>query len=334
MWRRRLDALFVATATVSGLGATTAPGVLAATDTAVEGAGNRNTLTFALIGDTPLGDVQRAQFPALVAAVNADPRVRMVLHAGDVKNGKSTCDDERFADLKALFDTFDDPFVLTPGDNDWTDCYRTAAGSYLPTERLEAVRHRFFRRPGRTGGDHRMRVRTQARDRDHKAYVENVMFKRARVVFATVHVVGSKNDLAPWVQLPGGDRPVERLAEFRARQAAALAWIDGAFDRAERADAAGVLLLMQAEPTVAPGYVAIRNEIARRAAAFRRPVLLVHGNEHVYEVERTYAGVPNLTRLETFGDTATRWLRVTVDPRAPAVFAWTPETVCRPSQRC
>lgn len=45
-------------------------------------------------------------------------------------------------------------------------------------------------------------------------------------------------------------------------------------------------------------------------------MLLVHGDEHVYEVEPTYAGVPNLTRLETYGDTASYWLRVTADPRS------------------
>jgi hypothetical protein len=76
----------------------------------------------ALIADTPYGDAQRRQFPALVRDINADPQVRMVLHAGDVKNGSSTCDDARFADLAALYGTFADPFVLTPGDNEWTDC--------------------------------------------------------------------------------------------------------------------------------------------------------------------------------------------------------------------
>jgi hypothetical protein len=56
-------------------------------------------------------------------------------------------------------------------------------------------------------------------------------------------------------------------------------------------------------------------------------VLLVHGDEHVYEVEPGYAGVANLTRLETFGDTASQWLRVTVDPHSPQVFSWEPRTV-------
>lgn len=201
----------------------------------------------AVLGDTPYGAAQRAQFPALVDDINADPSVRLVLHAGDVKNGSSTCDDERFADLAALYDTFADPFVLTPGDNEWTDCHRTAAGSYVPTERLEAVRRTCFPVPGRTTGGRPMNVDTQAADPQHSAYVENVMFERKDVVFTTLHVVGSENDLAPWSGLPEKDRPLERLA--------------------------GVLLLMQAEPGPTPGFQAVRDVILARSATFGKPVL-------------------------------------------------------------
>jgi len=275
-------------------------------------------VTFALLGDTPYGDDQRAQFPSLVAAINSDPQIRFVLHGGDVKNGSSTCDDARFADLAALYGTFADPFILTPGDNEWTDCHRTSAGGYLPTERLEAVRRTFFPIPGRTLGQHTMPVVPQ------EVYHENVIFSRARVVFATVHVVGSENDLAPWSQLPGGDRPDLRLAEFEARLAASLEWIDNAFALAATSDAAGVLLMMQAEPTDTPGFAAIRARIAALSRSFGKPVLLVHGDEHIYEVEPGYAGVPNLTRLETFGATASEWLRVTADPRTAEVFSWEP----------
>jgi hypothetical protein len=251
----------------------------------------------------------------------------MVLHAGDIKTGSSTCDDARFARLEALFGTFRDPFVLTSGDNEWTDCHRPAAGRYVPTERLEKVRQEFFPQPGRTLGVHSMVVQTQADDPAHAAYRENVLFEKSSVVFATVHVVGSRNDLEPWDGLPGGDRPDLRLAEFEARQAAALAWIDNAFDTAEQRQAAGVLLMMQAEPTASEGFQAVRDRIVARSTGFSRPVLLVHGDEHVYEVEPGYAGVPNLTRLETFGDTASNWIRVTVHPRSEAVFSWTTQTV-------
>ncbi|HEY0699984.1 MAG TPA: metallophosphoesterase [Micromonospora sp.] len=48
-------------------------------------------VTFAVLGDTPYGAAQREVFPALVDDINADPHVRFVLHAGDVKDGSSTC---------------------------------------------------------------------------------------------------------------------------------------------------------------------------------------------------------------------------------------------------
>lgn len=88
----------------------------------------------------------------------------------------------------------------------------------------------------------------------------------------------------------------------------------------------GVLLMMQAEP-VGNGMTKVRARLVERARAFGRPVLLVHGDEHRYEEEPAYAGVPNLRRSKTVGDTAASWLRLTVDPRSPSVFSWVPQVV-------
>ena len=291
----------------------------------------RRAVQVALLADTPYGDAQRAQFPALVADVNADPQISLVLHGGDIKNGSSTCDDARFADIAALYGTFADPFVFTPGDNEWTDCHRASNGGYLPTERLEAVRSAFFPKPGRTLGQRTVKTTTQAKDREHSAYVENVRLDRAGVVIASVHVVGSQNDLAPWFgAAETAAHRSQRLAEFEARQAANLAWIDEAFARAARTRAPGVLLLMQAEPVVGPGYQAVRDRILQQSRTFGRPVLLVHGDEHAFEQEPAYGGVANLTRLETYGDTAVNWLKLTIDPADPLVFSWQPRVVGQP----
>ncbi len=92
-----------------------------------------------------------------------------------------------------------------------------------------------------------------------------------------MHVVGSDNDLAPWDELAGGDRPRLRLTEFASRRAANLDWINAAFDRARSDGSAGVLLMMQAEPADARGFGVERALILQRAADFARPVLLVHG---------------------------------------------------------
>src|SRR5262249_53286407 len=92
--------------------------------------------TFAVIGDIPYGAAQIANFPNVVAQINADKSVQWVDHLGDIKNGSSVCSDEYFSMIRSEFDQFTDPLVYTVGDNEWTDCHRANNGSYNPLERL------------------------------------------------------------------------------------------------------------------------------------------------------------------------------------------------------
>jgi glycerophosphoryl diester phosphodiesterase len=274
---------------------------------------DRDASTYAIIGDTPYGDEQEAAFPRLVSNVNDDPDVSRVVHLGDIKNGSSTCDDERFLRLRALYDTFDDPFLYTPGDNEWTDCHRPAAGGYVPTERLAKIRELFY-------PETEVPVKTQG-----APFVENQRWSDGDVVYALVHVVGSDNGLAPW--FGGNETPAqreERLAEVAAREAAALEWIDRAFEAARREHARGVVIGMQADTFAAStAFERINGRLEARAAEFRRPVLLLQGDTHVYKTDRPLAGAPNLVRVVVEGETASEWLRLTIDPRTREVFSWT-----------
>src|SRR5262245_36568883 len=115
--------------------------------------GSRNAYTLAVIGDTPYGPDKKAEFPSLVALINGDPKVDIVVHLGDIKAGSSSpCTDVYFDSIKTLFDGFKDPLVYTPGDNEWTDCHVASKnnGLYTPTERLQAVRALFFPMAGQT----------------------------------------------------------------------------------------------------------------------------------------------------------------------------------------
>ena len=289
--------------------------------------GAREASSFAVLGDTPYGDEQRLQFPALVADVDADPDVEAVLHLGDIKSGGTTCSDERFADLRALFDTFDDPFVLTPGDNDWTDCHRASNGAYVPTERLDRLREVFFPEPGRALGGGKLELVSQAQEAGRGEFVENRLWTDSRAVFSMVHVVGSNNGLAPW--FGAAETPEQRalrLAEVERRTAAALAWIDRTFDRAEDEDARGVVLAMQADTFVPgadrSGFTAVLDRLADRARRFGGAVLLLQGDTHKYLADRPFEDLPNVERVVVEGETAKEWLRLRVDPRADDVFAW------------
>jgi hypothetical protein len=290
--------------------------------------------TLAVIGDIPYGPDLIAEFPADVARINADPDVDRVIHLGDIKDGSSRCDTSYFEARLADFEGFADPLVYTPGDNEWTDCHRANNGGYLPTERLDTIRRLFFPKPGRTLGQDRAQVRYQSR-----AFPENVSWEQSGVQFATVHVVGSDDDQAPWY----GDRvdpatlaPVPettaetalRGREYTAREAAALEWIDAIFDDAAKRDAPGVVIGMQADMWDGPAanqtaFVAIKAVLADRAASFGKPVLLLEGDSHLLKVDTPPGQPANLTRVVVQGSTNVphEWLRLTIDPASPSVFS-------------
>jgi hypothetical protein len=306
--------------------------------------------TIAVIGDTPYGAAKLAEFPTLVDKINTDPDVRLVAHLGDIKAGKNApCTNAYFATVRALFDRFADPFVYTPGDNEWTDCHVATKnnGLYTPTERLQKVRELFFPVAGRTLGQHAMRVLTQADDPANSAYVENARFRKSRVVFTTLNITGSNNDGVSWgATLPADAAAYPSQADERASRARANeAWLRDAFATATRTRAAGVVLLFQAdmwdtaEPSLT-GYDALVQQIGTLAARYGKPVLLLEGDSHVFRVDNPFAVssplhalhprtpvADNVTRIVIEGSDAgrTEYLRLTIDSEGTGrdLFTWT-----------
>jgi hypothetical protein len=301
----------------------------------------------AVIGDTPYGAEQVANFPRLVEAINT-AGVDKVVHVGDIKNGSTRCDDEYFALVAEYFSAFELPLVYTPGDNEWTDCHRANNGAYHPLERLNALRDVFFANPGVTLGEP-AGVLSQAAIPAHSIFVENQLWMEAAVVFSVVHVVGSANGYAAWFanDTTGqySDDPERRIAEVEARIAAALDWIDRSFDLAEAEGAAGLALFMQADTFQGTtlGFEEIVRLLADRARAFAAPVLLIQGDSHRYLVDRPLAAgnveygvleaVPNLTRLVVEGETIGEWLQLSIDPGAAELFTWARVVVPPPVAR-
>ena len=332
----------------------TAPS-LAAADRSDDNGNPNGPFTYAVIGDFPYGPVKRAEMPFLVDLINADPAVERVLHAGDIKAGSAAdCSDAYFQDIRQQFDRFDDPLVYTPGDNEWTDCHVALKnnGLYLPTERLDKVRQIFFPIPGRTMGVHADDVVSQAQvDPANAAYVENVMWERSKVVFASLNITGSNDDTAPWTSSPPKTSPPElpgpvstwnaQLAqqplEIAARQRANFAWLDRVFANAH-SDSRAVVLLVQADmwdgtlatrSTTISAYDDMVIKIGQLAAAYGKPVLLIEGDSHIFRIDQPYTPssplfglhpntpvATNLTRMVMNGSASrTEYVRLTIDPK-------------------
>jgi hypothetical protein len=71
----------------------------------------------------------------------------------------------------------------------------------------------------------------------------------------------------------------------------------------------------------------LTDALKERAAAFGKPVVLVHGDTHVFRIDNPWPDVPNFTRVETHGlaADAANWVRARVDPSDPKVFTFTTE---------
>jgi hypothetical protein len=306
--------------------------------------------TYAVIGDTPYGQPQLENFPNDVAEINADPQVSLVMHLGDIKNGSSQCSTAYFEQIRADFNQFADPFVYTPGDNEWTDCHRANNGSYWPAgavlngdtrpARLAEIHRIFFDHPGWTLGQSPMRVDSQG-----GRLAENVLWNQSRVEFGNLNVPGSNNDWLPWFEQP---RTSSQVDEVETRTKADLIWLDRIFDRAEDENAKAVAIGIQADmwdpaieadPAQYDHFQPIVQALAREALHFKGPVLLLNGDSHQFVDDRPLADpsrpqnksiygitrdVPNLRRITVNGSTTPchEWLKLGVDPRGAEVFSY------------
>jgi hypothetical protein len=289
---------------------------------------------FALLGDAPYSERDERRLDAAIERINETRELRFVLHAGDIKGGTEPCTDVLLQRRLAQIGRIAKPVLLTPGDNEWTDCHRAGAGRFLPTERLERLRALGWSEPRATlGTAPAIRLEIQANDPAFRDYPENAIFVHDRVLIAAAHVVGSENGLAPWDGLAAPDSAAapraDRLAEFRHRQAAALAWIDTAFSRARREGHVAVVLLMHAnlllekppEASARVGFNAIVTRLREQAVAYGGPVLLAHGDFHLFRFDRPFAepgdggpAAPNVQRVETPGHPAVGWVAVRFVP--------------------
>ncbi|CAG7856034.1 hypothetical protein MCAMS1_00376 [biofilm metagenome] len=309
-----------------------------------------------LWGDLAYSDLQtNVGVPNLIADMNAQ-KLAFTVHDGDLKAGGSVCSDAFYLQWLDTFNTLKAPAMFTPGDNDWVDCDRASAGGYDSLERLDFERQVFFNTPYSLGR-HQLRqdVQTEPLCLDNNgnkvACVENRRWSVGNVMYATLNVQGSCNNLCDVA-------PDE--AEFAARNAANIKWLNETFAKAKAKKSAAVMLISQAgvgwdqsDPTRSPlrdaralaqidgqpdGFVEFLTVLREQVINFKKPVAYVHGDSHYFRVDKPLLDtkgqrLENFTRVETFGDNAqngtndVQWLKVYVLPNSREVFAFQPQIV-------
>lgn len=335
----------------------------------------------AVFGDWPYSKKLFDNAKLLIDSINNDADVSLAIHLGDIHSGSAPCTGAGFLPplassdpgwnqkIFSFFQQIKTPLVYTPGDNEWTDCHRTASS---PLNELDAIRTLFFSRPGHTLGLNDRKVFTQAEKFDPSfpsdgKYVENVIWTQSRVLFVTVNMPGSNNDKLRWTGFDPAapaDLSLAHQTEIAERTAAATRWLDAAFRLAMRYQLKGVVIGLQADmwdPTALPsaggdgldGYTPFVNHLADLSVSFGRPVLVLNGDSHKFGSDKPLADptqgpglihhtrpVPNLTRVTVQGSTSNpaEWLKLTIDPSAGGLFSWKNVAYCNapndPTKSC
>lgn len=281
--------------------------------------------TFVALGDMPYGEPAEVYplYEALIGAVNARGPA-LVLHIGDTKSGGTPCSDRMLDEQLAFLNRFAAPLLYTPGDNEWTDCHRAAAGGFDPLDRLARIRATYFADPATSLGATPIAVEHQGAE----GYPENARVMLGGVMFVTAHVVGSNNNFET--------RDPAAVAEFFARGAATTRWLTDSF--AAAGNAAAMVVAIQADMFEFDfnafgdeswlrhsGFGTFGPALQQAARDFARPVLLVYGDSHVFRVWRPFPKTaPNVTGLEVFGAADMHAVEVTADTATPGVFAFAP----------
>jgi len=277
-------------------------------------------INFGLMGDTPYSEREVRALDAMITRINTE-ELAFVVHVGDITSGQGPCTDAWFLARKAQFERLRHPFILIPGDNDWTDCHRSGMD---PLERLARFRE-LFEAGDESMGQRKMKLVRQSADPKFAAYREHMRWQTGRVLFVTLNVQGSNNNLG---RNPAMD------AEYRERMAAAMAWLDEAAELAGQAPLGALVVLTQANPDFEErgaargqpdGFAEFRDALRRHALRLNKPLFLVHGDTHRYRQDQPLKDaqgmtIPNFVRIEVDGSPWVSWLRGTISPAgAPPV---------------
>jgi hypothetical protein len=276
---------------------------------------------FFALGDMPYHNPEDiGKFKKLTDLINQE-KPAFTVHVGDIKNGSTPCSDDYFRMMLDMLNRFQAPLLYTPGDNEWTDCGRPAAGGFDATERLHALRTLYFRN-GQSLGAKPMKLTSQHEMQGFEEFVENVLWRKESITFATVHVVGSNNNYKP----NGADN-----SEFLKRDSANIRWLSNVFQTAQANNDAAVVIVMHAAmsylSTDKNGFTNILDKLRKEVKAFHRPVLLIYGDHHRFEISKPLMDneknlIQNFTALMVFGDTEMNAVKIHVDPRSREIFSF------------
>jgi hypothetical protein len=236
-----------------------------------------DAFVFGVLGDAPYSQGEVKRLDRVIDEMNAE-KLEFVVHVGDIGSSAQACSDAWLSARRAQFARIGHPFLLIPGDNEWSNCAN-------PVQRLRRWREVFC---------YTETIPNLARQSGE--YCEHVRWEAGGRVFVALNVPGHDNNL--------------RHPEHTPRMRALMSWLDEAAALAENRK--GLVVLMQANPFIIlprDGFGALRNRLEQLGKTRPGKILLIHGDTHLYRDDEPLAGV---RRVEVWGSPFVDWTRLSL----------------------
>ncbi|OGB21941.1 MAG: hypothetical protein A3I66_12290 [Burkholderiales bacterium RIFCSPLOWO2_02_FULL_57_36] len=242
--------------------------------------------------------------------------------ANGIKSKTEPCSDQVYNRRKALFEDAQHGLVLSLAASDWVDCRRND-GRSAAIERLNRIRDLFF--VGEFSfGSTRIPLVRQSLTPKFRSYGENARWAMRDVMFATINLPANNNH---FLSAAG------RNSEFEDRMVANRIWLQQLFNAATRKNLKAVVIFCDGNPSSKPiasslfgqsgnrdGFAEIRRQIGALGSKFRGKVLVIHGQARLdTAAPKNIAWRNNVGNLEA----GSGWIKLTVDPSLPTLFAIT-----------
>jgi hypothetical protein len=205
---------------------------------------------FGVLGDAPYSEAEAQRLEAVIDEINAQP-LAFVVHVGDIGSSALACTDDWLLQRKAQFARIRHPFVLIPGDNEWSDCRQ-------PLQRLASWRRIFCEAPGE--------------------FCEHRQWEAEGWVFVALNVPGHNNNVRHPEQEPRMRAVLAYLDEAAA----------GAQDKR---GLVVLIQANPFFTVPRDGFASLRDRLAGYGTRMPGRVVLIHGDTHLYRDDEPLPGV-------------------------------------------
>ncbi len=205
---------------------------------------------FGVLGDAPYTEAEVARLDAVIDEINAQP-LEFVVHVGDIGSSALACTDDWLLERKAQFARIRHPFILVPGDNEWSDCRD-------PVGRLQRWRQIFCETP-------------------HE-FCEHRRWESAGWVFVALNVPGHDNNVR---HAEHGPRMAAVLSFLD----------EGAKLAGGKQGLVVFMQANPFFTVPRDGFASLRDRLARLAQQAPGRVVLIHGDTHLYRDDQPLPGL-------------------------------------------